>query len=236
MCVICGSPVIRTGSRGPIPKYCSQRCISKAARTLRRIEYERLYRRAERAAGKRVAYERAYYQRPEVKQRYLQRYYDLYRDPHIDVEIPAPYTGHIWLDKIHAMVGKFDQASPWADKYNDMIGEGLLAFLEGRDPAEAIDRMRKDYSMQEYRQVYISTFERADDNPDRVLPYHTDTYNEETPVSTNVSLPIPLEIQPRVSWKKNKATKLHAAKRKGSRGPNRSHRKFRPKSYMERDL
>ena len=231
-CVICRKAVVRIGSRGPIPKYCSPKCLNKASRTPYRREYERIYRRAERAAGKRKEYERAYYQRPEVKERYRQRWRNLYGDRHANVIIPAPYTGHMWLEKIRSMVGDFDQAMPWADKYNDMVGEGVLAFLEGRDPSEAIDRMRKEYSHAEHRQVYLSAFEKADDNPDRMLPHHYDVYNVEPPeVPPTVSTPIPLETQPRVSWKKNKATRLHAAKRKGGRGPKRSHRRFRPKSY-----
>jgi hypothetical protein len=140
------------------------------------------------------------------------------------------------------MVGKFDQSAPWADKYNDMIGEGVLAFLEGRDPTEAIDRMRKNYDTQEYRQVYFSSLEQKVDDPrnwERLLPIHYDApmaYEEPPVVSSNVSIPIGLEIQPRISWKKDKVMSLHAARRKGSRGPNRSHRKFRSKSYGEHGL
>jgi hypothetical protein len=223
-CVICDEPVYRTGSRGPYPKYCGQKCITKSKRTDQRREYERLYRRAERASGRRAAYERAYNQRPEVKARYRQRYWDIYRDPFIDIPIPSPYTGHRWLEKIRNMVGPFDQAAPWADKYNDMIGEGVLAFLEGRDPAEAIAVMRKDYNWQEHRQVYLSAFNATDENDDS---------NWERYLPKPVVEPEPqrLEVAPRISWKKNKATRLHAAKRKGGRGPNRSHRKFRSKDY-----
>ena len=144
-CVVCGDDFTRRGSRGPIPKYCGQRCISRAARTPHRVAYEREFRRSERAAGKRIEYERAYNQRPEVKARMIARYYAFYRDPFVDLEIPAPYTGHRWLDMARKAVGAgdLDSSTPWADDYHDEMGEAVLALLEGRDMAEAVTAYRK---------------------------------------------------------------------------------------------
>lgn len=159
-CVVCGGEVKRTGSRGPIPKYCSQRCIFKAKRTPKRIEYERQYRRNERTFGKRKAYEFAYNRRPEVRERNRQRMFmKWHTDPewrqrelirmrrtiHPEIVVPEPYTGHRWLDMARKMVvgNGFDGSTMWADDKYDEMGEAVLALLEGRDMQEAVTNYRK---------------------------------------------------------------------------------------------
>lgn len=158
--MVCGSPVIRTGSRGPIPKYCGRRCIAKSKRTDQRREYERLYRRTERAKGWRSRYEYRYNRRPEVRKRNADRMRaKWHNDPeyrarellrmrstiHPEIVLAAPYTGHRWLQMAHDVVRKdgFDTSAPWADDYWDDMGEAVLALLEGRDMKEAVRGYRK---------------------------------------------------------------------------------------------
>lgn len=68
-CTVCHASFERKGSRGPVPKYCSQPCRTKANRTEERKEYERNYRRQERLSGKRAEYEFEYNRRPSVRLR-----------------------------------------------------------------------------------------------------------------------------------------------------------------------
>ena len=226
-CTVCSTEFERPGTRGPRPKYCSLKCKGKKDRERPgRKAYEREYRRAYRAAGRAAAYEYEYNRRPENKKKQVERYYALYRDPFMDVAIPAPYSGHKWFDMVRGVVGKIPPAqdAPWADQWNDEMGEAVLAFLEGRDPMEGLTKARKDYNMMKYRQVYISQLETKDEDDnvewDRYIPQ---------PVPEPA--PIVYEVAPRVDWTTNKVRGLHAGKRKGSRGPNKSHRKFRKEEY-----
>ena len=147
----------------------------------------------------------------------------------MDVEIQSPYSGHRWFDKIRELVGPMpDQTKPWSDRWNDEMGEAVLAFLEGKDPQEGLTKARKDYNMMEYRQVYISQLEYADEErggswESRIVP--TDVQ----PVAEDIE-PVTYERQERVDWTKNSVRGLRAGKRKGSRGPNKSYRRFRGKN------
>ena len=143
-CSICGDAFQRPGSRGPIPKFCTPRCKGRRDRQRPgRREYEREYRRAERAAGKRRDYEHEYYRRPEVQERYRLRWRELYGDPHPDVVVAAPYTGHRWLEMARGVAGVPDPEAPWAEDKYDEMGEAVLALLEGRDMEEAVAAYRK---------------------------------------------------------------------------------------------
>jgi hypothetical protein len=96
-----------------------------------------------RKAGLKKEYERGYYQRPEVRERYRLRWRDLYGDQYPDLEVAAPYTGHRWLEMARAVVGAPDPEAPWADDRWDEMGEAVLALLEGRDMQEAVVAYRK---------------------------------------------------------------------------------------------
>lgn len=158
-CVVCEKKFTRKGTRGPIPKYCSQRCKTKAARTPHRRAYEREYRRTERLLGKRRQYEFEYNRRPNVRERNRKRMlFKWHNDPewrerekarmrttiYPEIVVPRPYTGHRWLDMAANIVGTgFDETAPWADDKWDDIGEAVLALLEGRDMKEAVRNYRK---------------------------------------------------------------------------------------------
>lgn len=176
-CVVCGQHFNRKGTRGPIPKYCSQRCITKAGRTPKRRAYERDYRRSERLLGKRKQYEFEYNRRPHVRERNrLRMLWKWHNDPewrekerarmrrtiHPEVEVPRPYTGHRWLDMAAKVVGTgFDDTGPWADDKWDEMGEAVLALLEGRDMKQAV----KEYRSKEYvpRRLTIHLGDWGDD-------------------------------------------------------------------------
>lgn len=192
-CTICGDKFTRKGTRGPVPQFCSVRCKSKRDRARPgRKEYERLYRRASRASGKRKAYEREYNRRPEVKERNRKRMmWKWHNDPewrhaqllrmrstiHPEIVVPAPYTGHRWLDMAAKVVMKgrsLDHSAPWADDYHDDMGEAVLALLEGRDMAQAV----RDYRNKEFvpRKLTIHMGDWIEDEDyaqrwfDRVMP------------------------------------------------------------------
>lgn len=180
-CKICGAEFARQGTRGPVPQFCSARCKGKRDRLKPgRKQYEREYRRAERASGKRRAYEKEYYQRPEVKERYRLRWYDpVYREKALGqwreryykanprVEVAAPYTGHIWLDMARKVVRPdLDDSAPWADDYHDDMGEAVLALLEGRDMAEAVRAYRKQEYVPRKLTIHYGDW-RDDDGVDR---------------------------------------------------------------------
>lgn len=158
-CEVCGTKFDRPGTRGPVPRRCSQKCVTKAGRTDGRREYERNYRAAVRRSGRLAEYEYGYNRRPEVRARnaermrikwhtdpeYRARQLARWGDEFAGVMIPAPYTGHIWLDiaRQAAGVNHLDGSAPWADDYYDDMGEALLALLEGRDPREAVSEYRR---------------------------------------------------------------------------------------------
>jgi hypothetical protein len=158
------------------------------------------------------------------------------------VDIPAPYTGHMWMDKIRAMVGPMpDQSAPWADKYNDMVGEGLLAFLEGRDPAKAIKDFRNGEYISEYRTIYLSDFA---DNPrtekwyegqlqaPRIDTGGSNDLNEVSEArerSERLSGPVYYVPNTKFKWAKGGwHMKAGSSARHGGRGPKKSHMVFRP--------
>ena|SRR5688500_17511640 len=95
---------------------------------------------------------------PEYRERQIERLRNLERKRVPAVEIPSPYTGHMWLDKVRSIVAPhIDSSTIWADDYHDDMGEALLALLEGRDPKQAV----KDYRKQEYMPRYLTI--RVDD-------------------------------------------------------------------------
>ena len=162
ICEHCTEKFERPGRHGPVPRFCSVRCRARWDRATR-TEYLRAYSRERmrrlRRSGARREYEAAYYQRPEVRERYRLRWRDLYGDPHPDVVIPAPYTGHRWLDMARAAVGAdFDGSQPWADDYHDEMGEAVLALLEGRDMKQAI----VDYRKAEYVPRHLTLHDEGD--------------------------------------------------------------------------
>lgn len=180
-CVVCGSGVVRLGSRGPIPKYCKPACKYAASRTPKRREYERHYSSRQRAMGRRREYEYNYNRRPEVKERQRRRMMlrwhndEAYRNtqlarwhnPYSNVEISAPYTGHRWLDMARTAASQtyVNPLYPSSDDYYDDMGEALLAILEGRDPKEAV----KEYRSKEYasRRLFIRMGDWGDDEDEQ---------------------------------------------------------------------
>lgn len=133
------------------------------------------------------------------------------------VEIPAPYSGHVWLDMARQVVGKdFDPTAPWADDYYDDMGEAVLALLEGRDMKEAV----KEYRRREYvprRLTHHIGDWRDDDGHDRFF----DRMMPTTPSAEDEYLdsqPIVLYTQTRFN---NVATKNRGMKNKTSTPTNR---------------
>lgn len=153
-CEVCEQPFTRPGRHGPIPRRCSQRCITKAGRTQRRRDYERDYRRGRRARGldltDNVA-RRGYY-----RERYRRLNF-------VGVEIPSLHTGHRWLEMaVQSVSGGRDIDPAFRDYgYNDEVGEAVLALLEGRDMDEAV----KNYRLQEFvpRNLTIRAGDWVDD-------------------------------------------------------------------------
>lgn len=158
VCEVCNVEFERAGSRGPIPRRCSQACRAKQQRQKpERRAYEKRWHAAARAAGKRAAYEYAYNRRPEVKSRnaermrvkwhtdpeYRARQLARWANPFAGLQIPAPYTGHRWLEMARNIVARdVDRTAPWAEDYFDDMGEAVLALLEGRDMQEAVKAYR----------------------------------------------------------------------------------------------
>lgn len=67
----------------------------------------------------------------------------------LEVPLPAPYTGHRWLEMAREAAGgpkQLDFGLELYDRYTDEMGEALLALLEGRDAKEAV----KDFRRREY--------------------------------------------------------------------------------------
>lgn len=190
-CTVCGGQFERTGSRGPVSRYCSDACRAKKKRERpERKDYEREYRRRVRASGALRRYEFEYNRRPEVRSRnaermrfkwhndpeYRERQLARWRNAFADVAIPAPYTGHRWLDRARGVVtkGYVDPMCPSSDDYYDDMGEAVLALLEGRDPKQAV----KEYRSKEYasRRLFIRLGDWGDDEDqqdkffERVMP------------------------------------------------------------------
>lgn len=211
VCVVCKRAFERSGTRGPIPKYCTPEC-GRVPHVERKSAYDKVYHQSyyaenrNRILSKGHEYNRtpevrernrlrmqdkwhhdadyrqkrlAYYRSPEYRQKhalykrhrwatdpeYRERILSRLRDQFSDVLLPNPYTGHMWMDKIREQVGpaQLDQSAPWADYYNDMIGEAMLAFLEGRDPQEAAKEFRKREYVPQHLTRYISEL-KADKN------------------------------------------------------------------------
>jgi hypothetical protein len=89
--------------------------------------------------------------------------------------LPAPYSGHRWLEMAREAVVRgrdLDPSTPWADDYFDEMGEAVLALLEGRDMAEAVhDYRRKEFVPRRLTQ-HLSDYVNEDGNSwfDTILP------------------------------------------------------------------
>jgi hypothetical protein len=226
VCEWCGVDFIRPGTRGPRPRFCSMKCRGRWAYSQPHIKaYQKAYsqrpdRRAAAAARSRKRYATEEY-RTWARNRWRQAEF-------FGIEIPAPYTGHRWLEMARQAVGAehLDSSTPWADDYHDEMGEAVLALLEGRDMDEAV----KDYRRREYipRNRTLHLDDWGDDPEEqarwfeKVMP--TVESAEDEVVAGEA---ITYELKARINWSKNKKAGLKAGSRKGSRGPNRSHRRFR---------
>lgn len=138
-------------------------------------EYQKQYaQRPERRLSVRLRM-RARYATEEYKAWARERWRRMFGDPFRGLEIPAPYTGHRWLDMArNAVNGGRDVDPEFRDfGYNDEVGEAVLALLEGRDMDEAV----KAYRVREYvpRHLTVFTSEWHDDDDehwreDRAMP------------------------------------------------------------------
>lgn len=186
----CG-PFRRQGSRGPIPRYCSVACKARHRRTDQRREYERDYRRARRAAGLDLTDHAA---RRDYYREYWRR---TYGDPHSGLEIPAPYTGHRWMDMARAAVGSVDP--DFADHgWNDQVGEALLALLEGRDMHEAVADWHRREFVPRHLTIRMGEY-RGDEDVDWV---EQELPPEPSAEDWVVARETVVELAPRMSWKK----------------------------------
>lgn len=143
--------------------------------------------------GKLSVYEFRYNRRPEVRarnrermrirwhtdeeyrQRQLERLRNYVRRRPLRVEIPAPYSGHRWLEMARQAVtrdGMVDTSAPWAEDRYDEMGEALLALLEGRDMHEAVKQYRKREYVPRYLTTHWDDFKDDEGNSyaDIVLP------------------------------------------------------------------
>lgn len=210
-CVICGNEFQRSGSRGPIPKFCSQKCKTLSKRTDHRRMWERLYRRARRAIGldKYNVSRRAYYR---------ERWRRLYRAPQYD-PIPALYTGHRWFDMARQAVnGGRDVIPEYRDySYNDEVGEALLALLEGRDMHEAIKEYRRQEYIPRYRTVHFGDW-AEDEHPieERFRELSVPSAEEEAVVQETLSARL------NVKWHRNPKRSMHGGQRKSQPSNRRS--------------
>lgn len=70
----------------------------------------------------------------------------------------APYTGHQWLEAARAAVAPGQTEFGWElyDRYNDEMGEALLALLEGGDPKAAVVEFRKREFIPRYMTTHFS--------------------------------------------------------------------------------
>lgn len=193
-CAVCEAAFERPGRRGPIPQFCSTRCKGKRdhARPGRR-EYERNYRRARRAKGLDLT--------DNVARRdyYRERWRRLWGDPHAGLEIPAPYTGHRWLDMARAAVHNSPDPAFADYDYNDQVGEALLALMEGRDMAQAVDEWNKREFIPRHLTLRMGEFkgEESLDRVEMMLPAEPSAEDEVVARET-----VTYMLKARMSWKK----------------------------------
>lgn len=93
----------------------------------------------------------------------------------IPVELPRTYTGHQWLDMARAVVGDKQTEFGWElyDRYNDEMGEAVLALLEGGDPKEAVKAFRKREFIPRHMTSSISEWQGDEElawKVDRIIP------------------------------------------------------------------
>lgn len=139
-------------------------------------------RRAYRTQESRREYEAAYNRRPErmeyMRERNRARYVPHPRvyppkPPKLPAStpLPAPYTGHRWLDMAREVVGDpyvGIRGSEWADRRDDELGEVTLAILEGRDPEAALKEFRRREFTPRHLTKSISEWAGSDDEAWRV--------------------------------------------------------------------
>lgn len=194
-CIVCKGPFRRAGSRGPVPRYCSQRCITKSKRTDQRRAYEREYRRERRARGLDLT--------DNVARRdyYRERWRRLYGDPHSGVVIPSPYTGHKWLDMAREAVGR-DVDPEFRDfGYDDEVGEALLALLEGRDVDKAVHDFRKREFVPRHLTLFLGDWknEEGEERESSLLPTVPSAEDEVVAMEVAGAFSVPH----RMNWKPN---------------------------------
>lgn len=166
ICAVCEKQFERRATRGPIPRFCSQPCATRAKRTPRRVEYERNYRRTRRANGLDLTDNKA------RRDYYRERWRRLYGDKFSHVTIQNPYVGHRWFDMARAAVTSRDISPEYRDfGYDDEVGEALLALLEGRDPVEAVKKYRSSEFIPRHMTIFTSEWHGDDDwKNDRFMP------------------------------------------------------------------
>lgn len=204
------------------------KCKGKWAYAQPRIrEYQRAYaQRPERREAARLR-SRARYATEEYRTWARERWRRLFGDRFADTEIPVPYTGHRWFDMARAVVGSNPSPEYRDFGYDDEVGEAVLALLEGRDMDEAVREFRRQEYIPRHltrRQGDYLDDEGVDRWFDRLMPTVESAEDEVVAAET-----ISYELAARMRWHRNSVRGLHAARRKGSRGPNRSFERFRGK-------
>lgn len=173
-CAQCGTPFV-PALRSPNAQMCSKRCRNRAKylrgnganRQRRTGPQPRAYKPRPRTP-ERIAYEREYNRRPEVMARQRERGREGYvptprarkvRYP-VPETSPAPYTGHRWLEAAREAVSPAQTEFGWElyDRYNDEMGEAVLALLEGGDPKAAVKEFRKREFVPRHLTTHFSDF------------------------------------------------------------------------------
>jgi hypothetical protein len=193
-CEVCAASFPRAKTGNPA-RYCSKACRNKGyyeehrgdrkrrpKRTLTEKKalkslYDRIYHPIyyQRNRERKLAYGRRYNLLPHVRERQRARYYALYRDPYIDIEIPTPYTGHRWLEMARGLIAPHhDPTGPTAEWLHDEMGEVLLAIMEGRDPKDALRQFRNREFVSRFLTVSMSDWKTGKDDEsrwfDQVMP------------------------------------------------------------------
>jgi hypothetical protein len=223
VCEWCSASFQRPGTRGPKPRFCSVRCRGRWAYSQPHIKaYQQSYaKRPDRRAVRALANAKLY-----ATDKYKEWARERWRRKNfVGVEISAPYTGHRWLDMARrAVKADLDSSAVWADDYHDEMGEAVLALLEGRDMEEAITAYRRKEYVPRRLTIHMGDWKDDDDERREGLMPASPSAEEEVMVGH--------AVKSRVNWSKNSRAGLKAGSRKGSRGPNRSHRKFRSNAYV----
>jgi hypothetical protein len=188
----CGKAFLRAATGSPA-RYCSKSCRSRGyylshggVSRKRRPKGRVAPRKPRPRTPERIEYERGYNRRPEVMERQRLRARAEYvptprrRKPRFGTysTIPAPYTGHQWLDAARKAVGTqldLGLMTEASDRYYDEMGEALLALLEGKDPRQAVTEYRKREFVPRHLTSHIGDWSGGDedyarDRWDAVMP------------------------------------------------------------------